>query len=892
MVRFDKPCLKVSGAVGYFREHMLGDYLTQESQVEMTWQGAGAGRLGLVGPCRLEAFEHLCEGRDPDSGRKLMVRDKGAHRRVCFFAQISPPKDVSIACLVGGDQRIAGWWDEAVRETLLEIEATTATRVRRGGGNSDRTTAEMVAAVVTHDTNRALDPQLHTHVCIMNLTYDALEERWKGVQPSGFYRHQGYFREVCYNRLAFRLQEAGYRIERVRGIGFSLTGFPAELRECFSKRRREILRQAAEAGAAGQDDLQAITARSRAEKTQATATQLRTGWIREAGSLLANLQAMIAKAGAQAGRQPVVEPTQALASAEAHLFERRSVVDHRLLLREALIAGRGTGELPALKAAVERRVAAGDLLRVGDNLASRETLQAENEFLRWAEAHRGGVAPLGDRTAAQDLAADDQRDAVTQLLKSPSRILIFQGDAGTGKTTSLKSVIAGIERSGGRVFGCAPSAGATEVLRRELTADADTLQQLLANPGLQERSAGRVIIVDEAGLISVRELRDLCRVAAAHGNRLLLVGDTKQHTAVEAGDALRCLQKFTRVPVVRLTRIRRQHDPDYREAVARLARGDAFGAFNQLAKLGAVRQERDRSKLLVLAAADYVQTIRAGRSCLVISPVWSEINEFTQVVRAQLKAAGQLAPKEHAWSTVHSLKWTREERRRVDNYRPGDVLTFPRALQGFAPNEHATVERIEAGVLVLRRSDSSLGRLYPRRLSGFDVGVAKEIGVAIGDRLLIRANLKSSRLKNGDLVDVVGFSTVGALLLKDGRSIPITFRQFSHGYASTSHGAQGKTVDRGILLMADEGIAAGNLKQAYVSNSRFRESQMIYTTDLAGAREAMRRPADRMLAFELVRLMHAAPSATIHPVSPHALAELAGAGSTHLTRVSARMKSP
>lgn len=198
MVRFDKPCLVVKGAVEYFREHMaVRDYLTQEGKVEMAWQGVGAERLGLSGTCQLAHFENLCAGWHPVTGEKLMVRDKGSHRRVCYFGQISPPKDVSVLHLVGGDERIAGWWQEAVAETLREIEALTATRVRRGGQDSDRRTGKMVAAVVTHDANRALDPQLHTHVCIMNVTYDEVEARWKGVQPSDFYRHQGYLREVC-----------------------------------------------------------------------------------------------------------------------------------------------------------------------------------------------------------------------------------------------------------------------------------------------------------------------------------------------------------------------------------------------------------------------------------------------------------------------------------------------------------------------------------------------------------------------------------------------------------------------------------------------------------------------------------------------------------------------
>ena len=208
MVRFDKPCKLASGAVDYFREHMeVGDYLTQGGSAEMTWFGQGAGKLGMKGTCQLDHFERLCLGQHPVRGEKLLVRDK-VGRRVCFFGQISAPKDVSVALLVGGDTRLAGWWQDAVKETLVEMESVAAARVRRAGPNADRTTGNMIAAVVTHDASRALDPQLHTHVCVMNLTFDGSEERWKGVQPSGFYRHQGYLREVCYNKLAAMMTAA------------------------------------------------------------------------------------------------------------------------------------------------------------------------------------------------------------------------------------------------------------------------------------------------------------------------------------------------------------------------------------------------------------------------------------------------------------------------------------------------------------------------------------------------------------------------------------------------------------------------------------------------------------------------------------------------------------
>ena len=82
MVRFDKPCCRVSGAVEYFREHMeIGDYLDQGGQAELTWFGQGADRLNLRGACRREHFERLCEGRHPLTGERLTARDKGPNRR-------------------------------------------------------------------------------------------------------------------------------------------------------------------------------------------------------------------------------------------------------------------------------------------------------------------------------------------------------------------------------------------------------------------------------------------------------------------------------------------------------------------------------------------------------------------------------------------------------------------------------------------------------------------------------------------------------------------------------------------------------------------------------------------------------------------------------------------
>jgi conjugative relaxase-like TrwC/TraI family protein len=150
--------------------------------------------------------------------------------------------------------------------------------------------------MITHEASRALDPQLHTHVCIMNITYDQKEQRWKGVQPDYYFKHQSYFREVCDSKLAQRMVEGGYEIEKARSIGFNLKGFPPELRKQFSKRREEIERVAKSIGATTQDELQAITARTRHAKRHVDEQTLRTQWRQEAGDMLAQVEGAIAKA--------------------------------------------------------------------------------------------------------------------------------------------------------------------------------------------------------------------------------------------------------------------------------------------------------------------------------------------------------------------------------------------------------------------------------------------------------------------------------------------------------------------------------------------------------------------------------------------------------------------
>jgi len=245
-----KTQYSLTNAKGYFEEHLcVGDYYDEGQRVSGEWFGVGAQRLGLSGKVRAEEFLRLCENQHPGTGEKLTQRKKttrrdgddiAANRRIFYDFTFSPPKSVSLAALVGGDERIMDAHARAVRSALKEFEAFAATRVRAKNSVSDRMTGNFVASLFTHDTSRALDPHVHTHCIVFNATFDPKEKRWKALQNHELLRARKFAENAYYHELARELGSCGYGIRnRARG-DFQIEGVTDELCDRFSKRHAEI----------------------------------------------------------------------------------------------------------------------------------------------------------------------------------------------------------------------------------------------------------------------------------------------------------------------------------------------------------------------------------------------------------------------------------------------------------------------------------------------------------------------------------------------------------------------------------------------------------------------------------------------------------------------------
>ena len=171
-------------AASYFARD---NYYTQHEEGPSHWFGAGAEKLGLTGEVEAGRFKELLEGRiDADT---LLGRGTGEQRqhRHGWDLTFSAPKSVSLAALVGGDERLVGAHDAAVKDALGWLqENALSTRARHGGEAIEEPARHMVAAVFRHDLSRAAEPQLHSHAVVMNATIGS-KNQWQSIHSDRLY---------------------------------------------------------------------------------------------------------------------------------------------------------------------------------------------------------------------------------------------------------------------------------------------------------------------------------------------------------------------------------------------------------------------------------------------------------------------------------------------------------------------------------------------------------------------------------------------------------------------------------------------------------------------------------------------------------------------------------
>jgi conjugative relaxase-like TrwC/TraI family protein len=877
------PSTSSSGAKRYFGENLSrSDYYIDGQEIAGLWGGRAAERLGLSGQVGQESYFALCDNLHPATGNQLTPRVK-RNRRVGYDWTFSAPKAVSVLYEMSRDGGILEAFQNSYRETLREAEAEMKTRVRSGGTNEDRVTGNMVWAEFNHFTarpvNRRPSPHLHAHCYVFNTTWDEVEKRWKASQQGDLKRDADYWEAAFHTRFAKRLNELGYATVK-KGTSFTLADLPQSITDKFSERRNEIERKAAEMGISDAVGKHAIGYYGREHKTlDQGKAELRAEWLARLSPEERDALDHVAAGGGRRARE--IAPAEAMEYCLDHSFERVSAISEKRLKAEALRYAVGS----VLPEQVDRLSKRDDVVAVDVEgqrmMTTKKVLSDEVGMLKFAREGHDEFAPFCKDAGPLDGLSQEQKDAAKHVLQSRDRVVGIRGGAGTGKTRMMKVTIAALENAaepGGfyrNVFVFAPSAQASRgVLREEGFKNAETLERLLVDEKLQNQTRGQVLWVDEAGMISSRSMQRLFEVARNQDCRIILSGDYRQHSSVEAGDSFRLLESEAGVRLAELRKIRRQTDPQYRKAVEEISRGTAKGVqkgFDRLDRMGAIIEATgdERHKMLV---ADYLEAAGDGKSALIIAPTHAEGDRLTGELREGLKERGALG-QEREFIVRRSTNWTDAQKRDARNYEPGMVVEFHQATSGVrhrANGKRETTGGFERGARAvviqggdtvwLQREDGTRTVLPKEYAARFQVYAIGKLAIAEGDRISIRKNGKTkaaghvsaARLNNGDVFTVGGFTEGGDIRLSESKVLPKGYGHFDHGYVDTSFASQAKTVDRVFIAAGNESLGAAGKQQWYVSVSRGREACKVYVDSKDDVRDAIARKGERMSAVELM----------------------------------------
>jgi conjugative relaxase-like TrwC/TraI family protein len=888
------------------------DYYTKEQGG--IWLGRGAQKLGLNGEVDRERFRALLEGRLPD-GRRIPATFKArlAAKRHGWDFTFSAPKSVSMQALIAGDRTVIEAHNRAVLAAVALMEKHVNVRKKVWGRSHREQTGNLVAAAFQHELSRAKDPQLHTHVVVMNMT-ERSDGQWRALSNEELFRHTKLIGAAYRAGLARELQLLGYEIRLTdKEGGFELAHISREQIEAFSQRSR-MIEEALEKrgktrGEASTLEKQVITLATRPKKDPLTEQDRRL--------LMEHWKDKSRAAGIDYSRgegKPGGLPRdghsarESLDFAIAHLTERQSVMLDSMLMTTAMQHAVGRATHDELRAELDRRIAVGDviaedplyrladdgkgspgktralleseletekrvpfdaavraideaigngrLVRTEARYTTDAALRTEQSILRTEREGRHRLKPImnarnADRAISRTDLNRPQREAAHMMLTTENRVTGVQGSAGVGKTHLIRTAAGIAERHGYRVVVLAPYANQVERLEAE-GLNASTLATFLVSKekGVDEST---LIVIDEAGLVPTRQMDATLQIAERHGSRVVLSGDVQQLKAIEAGRPFAQLQANGMQTAI-VDQIQRQRTPDLKPAVELAAKGNARESLSHIDRH--IRELPDDKARYTEIAREYAAMEEQQRArTLIVSGTNSARRELNALIRRELGIEGT----GREFETLSRKDLTQAERRNAPSYRIGDYVQaekdYPRA--GLNHGELYRVSEIEThNRLALTGEDGRRLEINPRHHAQLSVYEKSRSELAPGDWARITRNSPALDVSNGDRVRVLDVSTERIGLENEkGRRIELDGGRplhLEHAYATTVHSAQGLSTDRMMVDLDTRSLTTGK-DLYYVAISRARYEAKVYTNSRTELPAAISREPVKTAALDIQR---------------------------------------
>ncbi|NKJ03012.1 MobF family relaxase [Novosphingobium sp. SG707] len=841
------------------RYYTVGDYYTKDGDEHSLWGGEIAKDLGLEGAVDPEIFKALLTGEVAGQQLGRYKKEGEVQHHPGWDFAVSAPKSVSVMALVAGDERIIAAHEQAVGSAIAYIEEHANLRRREDGEIRHITTGRLLVARFTEHASRELDPHLHTHVVVFNMTSEAPGDPMASLESRAMFAEQMTAGQVYRNDLAHRLRELGYEIESDPRSGlFEIRRFPRELAASFSRRAEDINAHASEHGLQGQAARRQSFYATRPKKEKIDLGCLHDLWVMRSRPYADKIEQLRVDAD-KVGERSL--PGDKVMAARAMLFGIRQAETHEAvnnlgqMLRLGLASHVGEVRLadirPLAEEHEERRKLLATRQPTGDQVhirgrTTKATARMEQTFARHLALALNDARPMAsaDRLLGRLEHAGlnpAQERALVEIATSRDRLTGLHGVAGSGKSTLVRVLVEAAD-PGTRVVALAPTSSAAAELGQKAGIPSRTVASLMASGG-SGITQSHVLVVDEAGQLGNRQAQRILEIGRETGARVLFLGDNRQTGAIEQGKAFWLLQRLG-LPTVQLMEAVRQETRAMHEAVAAARKADYAASLAALDKIVSGADTEALAKGLVLEWTRLGPQSRRGTNILVL-------NNATRIavnhqIREVLKREGSVAAQDTRLEVLSPAGMSDEQKHNARFYSGGQVVTFARdhAGQGFVQGQEyrvAGIGRDGSGRQIVRLVDEH-GRLLrwdPRRGSARQVNVfakPEDRPLAEGDRIQWRLAAKELDLKNAERGTVEKMDGPVATIRWDRGSrvqqVDLSrFRTWDHGYAETVYSAQSKTYDR-VYVLAPVRSGLVNGQNYYTAITRARFGVKLWTEDI------------------------------------------------------------
>ncbi len=886
------------------------NYYNQEATTQ--WHGKLAEELNLTGEIDAKIFEKLLIGELPN-GTKLITNTKAkkSENRMGYDLTFSAPKSISIQGLIGNDLDILRSHDEAVKVALNTLESHVMVRKKISGISYRENSANFLVATFRHELSRSNDPQIHTHAIVMNFTKRE-DAALRAISNENIFKILKQIDAIYKNELLKHMQKLGYEIRYTGKNGdFELAHITREQIEAFSQRTMQIQKKSLETRGKEYNDLSSkeqriIAEKSRDKKIKTDHKKLREKWNNQAIehklnlkpklNAVKNLDANIDNSLKQKAvldvinwavkhhleRESTLKKSEILVTAINQSQGKLNYIDiqkhiDNLIAKGALIESmalytnyssvetvyKGKQDyineiIQEYKLSIEKAeqyfmnaVKSGRIIQKDSILTTQQAIDNDIKILRIEHNNRNTVKAININNIALDNTKlnNGQKNAVESILSTTNRYMAIQGDAGVGKSFALKYAIEHMQKLQFNVQVLAPYTKQVLSLKEDGLNESKTLASFLADKK-RNINSNSVVVLDEAGIVSSKQMLALMNIIEKADSRLILIGDIKQTQAIEAGKPFYEMQK-NGIQTAHINEIQRQKNPELKEIVQDIASNYIEKSYDTLKNasnsIHEIKKDDERYKAI---AKEYSDDIIQNKDVILVVGE----NETRKKINTLIRQNLGLSNNGVEIDTFKNIDMTIAEKQDIKQYEAGNFIKLDNTIYiidkvDIANKALSIYNEKNHQILSIILENTNLDHLQTYK--------KQKIEISIGEMIKFTQNDKTKNIANNDEFVIKNIQDNLVILQgKDNKKIFTIDKQnlkhIDYAYAKTIHASQGLTADKTIIEL-DYRSATTSKNVYYVGVSRARFNVKIYTNDSLQTKKSVQKEQHKSSSLDVVK---------------------------------------